>query len=59
MDILSVRNQIKREGINFKDLRHGTLSKYLTKFSSNKKRKSPYNTIAATNCEGDPPLEID
>ena len=43
MDILSVRNQPQK----------------LTKISSDKKRKSPYNTIAATNCEGNPPLEID
>ena len=31
----------------------------LTNISSNKKTNSPHTTIAATNCEGDPPLEID
>ena len=31
----------------------------LTKFSSDKKRKSPYNTIAAKKCEGKTPLNID
>ena len=31
----------------------------LTKFTSNKKTKFPHTTIAATNCEGNPPLEID
>lgn len=35
------------------------LSKNLTDFSNHKHIDSPYNTIAATNCEGDPPLEID
>ena len=34
-------------------------SKNLTDFSNHKHIDSPYNTIAATNCEGDPPLEID
>ncbi len=33
-------------------------SKNLTDFSNHKHIDSPYNTIAATNCEGDPPLEM-
>lgn len=31
----------------------------LTKISSDKNEFSPNNTIAATKCEGKPPLEID
>lgn len=36
-----------------------TAPQKLTNFTSNKKTNSPYTTIAATNCEGNPPLEID
>ena len=31
----------------------------ITKFSSNKNKYSPNNTIAAIKCEGKPPLNID